>query len=90
MINSIDEAIAHAKEKARELTLKAGEDFSGDKIDWAEFCHCIECAEEHRQLAGWLGELKLFRTGQLVAVKGDNGYHFELRESEARDVRSES
>ena len=43
---SIDEAIRHAEDKARELG-------------------CTECAQEHRQLAAWLRELKFRRKQQL-------------------------
>ena len=42
---TIDEAIRHAEDKARELG-------------------CTECAQEHRQLAGWLRELKFRRVHQ--------------------------
>lgn len=42
---SIDEAIRHAENKARELG-------------------CTECAQEHRQLAAWLRELKFRRAHQ--------------------------
>lgn len=42
---SIDEAIRHAEDKARELG-------------------CTECAQEHRQLAAWLRELKFRRKAQ--------------------------
>ena len=42
---SIDEAIRHAEDKARELG-------------------CTECAQEHRQLAAWLRELKFRRVHQ--------------------------
>ena len=42
---SIDEAIRHAEDKARELG-------------------CTECAQEHRQLAAWLRELKFRRAHQ--------------------------
>ena len=42
---TIDEAIRHAEDKARELG-------------------CTECAQEHRQLAGWLRELKFRRKAQ--------------------------
>ena len=42
---TIDEAIQHCEEKARELG-------------------CTECAQEHRQLAGWLRELKFRRKAQ--------------------------
>ena len=42
---SIDEAIRHCEEKAREMG-------------------CTECAQEHRQLAAWLRELKFRRKAQ--------------------------
>ena len=42
---TIDEAIQHYEEKARELG-------------------CTEYAQEHRQLAGWLRELKFRRAHQ--------------------------
>ena len=44
---SIDEAIRHAEDKARELG-------------------CTECAQEHRQLAAWLRELKFRRKAHSV------------------------
>ena len=54
---TIDEAIRHCEEKARELG-------------------CTECAQEHRQLAGWLRELKFRRKQQLksdaVRWRADN------------------
>ena len=45
MAMTIDEAIRHAEDKARELG-------------------CTECAQEHRQLAAWLRELKFRRAHQ--------------------------
>ena len=42
---TIDEAIQHCEDKARELG-------------------CTECAQEHRQLAAWLRELKFRRKAQ--------------------------
>ena len=44
---TIDEAIAHAREVASR------------KFD--DRVHCIKCAEEHKQLAEWLEELKSYR-----------------------------
>ena len=44
---SIDEAIAHAREVASR------------KFD--DRVHCISCAEEHKQIAEWLEELKALR-----------------------------
>ena len=46
---TIDEAIQHCEEKARELG-------------------CTECAQEHRQLAAWLRELKFRRAIPLPAA----------------------
>ena len=46
MAMTIDEAIQHCEDKARELG-------------------CTECAQEHRQLAAWLRELKFRRKQQL-------------------------
>ena len=45
MAMTIDEAIRHAEDKARELG-------------------CTECAQERRQLAAWLRELKFRRAHQ--------------------------
>ena len=54
---TLDEAIKHAEEKAKELYCKADEDYFFDG-DWGKKCHCTECAKEHEQLANWLKELK--------------------------------
>lgn len=49
---TIDEAIVHCEEVAEEHTKY---NFYGG------YEGCDECAEEHRQLAEWLKELKLYR-----------------------------
>lgn len=59
---TLDEAIIHCKEKARDL------------YNEAMLCHanpddgmldtCIKCAKEHEQLAEWLQELKAYREVQ--------------------------
>lgn len=62
-MKTLEEAIAHCKEKAEKLRNKAkqweicGFDKSGEKRD-----ECIKCADEHEQLAVWLEELKNLRT----------------------------
>ena len=43
---SLEDAIKHAEDKAKELG-------------------CCECAEEHKQLAEWLKELKDLRSKQI-------------------------
>lgn len=56
---TLDEAIQHAREKARE------------QMYYANF----ECAEEHEQLAEWLKELKELREIKEEYQKGmDNSY----------------
>ena len=58
---SLDEAIQHCHEKAKELRRKAFIDYENDKTTLAEFADCRECAREHEQLADWLTELKELR-----------------------------
>lgn len=55
---TLDEAIAHCKEKAEELKDEANIhcDIPADEI-----ADCLECANEHLQLAEWLTELKELR-----------------------------
>ena len=60
MINSLDEAIRHCEDVAKENEKTiAYYTIQGDK-EWLDECEkeCIECAKEHRQLAKWLRELK--------------------------------
>lgn len=65
---TLDEAIKHADEKAEELIKQAeqlrdiGEALSNPKQPYNEPVKaCRDCAEEHRQLAEWLKELKQLR-----------------------------
>lgn len=64
---SIDEAIAHAKEKAYEHKERAKH---FDTVDNKNMC--LECAEEHEQLAEWLIKLKEYQTleeqGRLIKL----------------------
>lgn len=52
---TIDEAIAHAREKAKEQRYYANFEQNG-----MMYQSCIKCAEEHEQLAEWLEELKQY------------------------------
>ena len=61
---TLDEAIKHAEEKAREINNKALKDFSDNKTTFSEMISCRECASEHLQLAKWLKELKALRASQ--------------------------
>lgn len=56
---TLDEAIKHCEEKAKEK-----------RKDYEQACAynipsegCLECAREHEQLAEWLKELKEYREG---------------------------
>ena len=58
----LDEAIKHAEEKAEELRERSdvlSETSTTSK--GKEISDCLECAEEHEQLAEWLEELKAYR-----------------------------
>ena len=64
---TIDEAIEHAKGKAREQRYYAN-------FEKGTMRHsCVECAEEHEQLAQWLEELKDYRKFN-GAKTFDNGF----------------
>ena len=54
---TLDEAIKHAEEVAeeQEKLCKVNDSFNFSQPKWRE------CAEEHRQLAEWLKELKTYR-----------------------------
>ena len=64
---TIDEAIKHCEEKAEELE-KQVKPYQCESINEKlyevnkkEWDSCLECANEHRQLAQWLRELKTYR-----------------------------
>lgn len=69
---TIDEAIKHCEEKAKELREEAEHEkqnqlnkvkmFNGHfPADYTKANKCLECANEHEQLAEWLKELKRYR-----------------------------
>lgn len=70
---TLEEAIRHAEEKAEELQKRADDAYRGfcimpNDTDSHDYAYCTECAEEHRQLAGWLRELLAYRqTDERVA-----------------------
>ncbi len=57
---TIDKAIAHAREVARENKYRA-EHKSFHRNDKDEISACLQCAEEHEQLAGWLKDLQHYK-----------------------------
>lgn len=63
---SLDEAIKHCEEKAKEQRDKAITYLNGGYSSQIDGKSCLKCAEEHEQLAGWLKELaeyqKLFES----------------------------
>ena len=59
MINNLDEAIAHAKEKTEELNAPADYYRNHDMPEYLPIC--IKRAKEEEQLVSWLEELKARR-----------------------------
>ena len=55
---TLDEAIIHAEEIAE---INENIAYNTDPENWMDIAQCEKCAEEHRQLAGWLKELKQFQ-----------------------------
>ena len=56
---TLDEAILHAREKARGKMLEYENHYDKDEHYYPR--QCKRCAEEHEQLAEWLEELKFIR-----------------------------
>ena len=57
---TLDEAIAHARDVASEQRMRSGVcTQNGTECD--KFSACLQCAEEHEQLAEWMEELKTYR-----------------------------
>lgn len=63
---TIDEAIKHCEEVAEELDMKAGFETDNERyaMSESERDQCKECASEHRQLAEWLKELKVYKANR--------------------------
>jgi len=68
---TLDEAIEHMEEVADEKKKEACNLY--DAKNYEESRECIGCAEDHRQLATWLKELKDARE-TLHAMYGRIGY----------------
>lgn len=54
---TLDEAIKHCEEKEKELKEEAHSYSDNERYSGAE-ADCLECAEEHKQLAEWLKDYK--------------------------------
>ena len=80
---SIEQAIQHCKDKAKELREEA-EAWSDYKLVSEKarnsMSDCLECANEHEQLAEWLTELKELRETMEMVKK-----HYILVEKSPRD-----
>ena len=80
---TIDEAIKHAKEKAKELSDKAYAEW-GESMTEEEAYKCNDCAWEHEQIARWLEELKKLRdTMEMIKSR------YILVEKSQRDNRND-
>ena len=88
MINNLQEAIVHAREKAEELKERAFSDFDS----WTDegkvlATNCLECAAEHEQLAAWLTELQKRReTEPIVYVVTENSQGFTVETNDDRNI----
>lgn len=71
---TLDEAIEHVIEVAKEQKLRSGICTTNDN-ECDKFSSCIKCAEEHEQLAEWLEELKTYKSlapRELISEKQKN------------------
>ena len=74
----IDEAIAHAREVAKTKYRESAVimiDGNNSFETKSKYNTCMECAEEHEQLAEWLEELKMYKSlapRELVSEKQKN------------------
>lgn len=75
---TLDEAIKHAEEVTDEKQKEACNLYEAKNYE--ESRECIWCAEEHRQLAEWLKELKHLRN--LVAYSID--FHCTIEKAEKK------
>ena len=57
---TLDEAIKHCEEKAKEQKEKATA-IARAKEPFYKYAECYECSKEHEQLASWLKELKAYK-----------------------------
>lgn len=57
---TLEEAIKHCEEVA-EAEEQKYKDWKGDYSHLKKIDSCLECANDHRQLAEWLRELKAYR-----------------------------
>ena len=53
---TLEEAIQHCKDKAKELLSHVPYKLCGDDTRTEEQQKCVDCANEHKQLAKWLSE----------------------------------
>lgn len=65
---TIDEAIAHAKEKAKKKMAEYENHYDKDAHYYPR--QCKRCAEEYEQLAEWLEELKAIKDGSIPIIHG--------------------
>ena len=63
---TLEEAIKHCEDVAENKEQAVYDLLAFGYSTKEERNECIECAEEHRQLAEWLKELKMWREGRLT------------------------
>ena len=82
---TLDEAIKHCEEKAKELKNDA-ELYKRVKATEKKIADCEECAKEHEQLAEWLKELRKLRKCRECPLVKDEcalcGFDYEVKKNE--------
>lgn len=83
---TVNEAIAHAREKAKEQRYYANFERNG-----MMYQSCIKCAEEHEQLSEWLEELNQYRAIGTpeecrAAMKKQNSTNKELESHDEKHI----
>lgn len=71
---TLDEAIKHCEEVAYQKDLESGFDTDNERYAMTdkEKTDCKECAKEHRQLAEWLKELRVFKARRGQWLRNDS------------------
>lgn len=72
---TIDEAIAHAREKAEWNRRKVEHDCVTGRTELHPFCDLLKEADEHEQIAEWLEELKIYKECNISKTNFSMGYN---------------
>lgn len=80
---TLEEAIKHCREVA-ESNRQLAKGKRGSKEDETDTQDCLQCAEDHEQLADWLTELQEFKT-----VRSNDSDRIQSLETELKSARED-